>query len=323
MVSRPFATPQAITYDPRPKVVSAMSAFTLVQRPELQSSLLQVLRRPSELRANVESIRLASYNVHNLFGKKSKTPSAPAQFRALAEVILDIAPDVIGFAEVESEQVIRSLFSEYVNPELDKRDKYDGFVCLAGNDRRGINVALVTRLSVRGSMTFHDREFDSADGEKSVKFSRDLLGVEIQITPDKRHSYLHFVAHLKSKMFGAPSEIKRGLEAEEIVDILTAGTFGAPPFITQDLVLTGDMNDDPGTRVIDILGAHEQLTDVLAGVEPNYTYPTHTKYAKTRLDYVFASPSMAKRLSAPTIHRSDAADRASDHYPISAVMRVG
>ncbi len=306
-----------------------MSTFTMVERPELQESLLQVLRRPHELR-DVGSIVIASYNAYNLFDEKSETPTPREQMKALAEVILTLNPDVIAFAEVQNEGVIRSLFRRYVNPELEPRDKYDGFVCLAGNDRRGINVALVTRLSVRGTLTFHDREFDASDSKTPVKFSRDLLGVKIQITPNPAHSYLHFAAHLKSKIFGERAEIKRGMEASEIVNILTEATFAPTPFIGQDVIVTGDMNDDPDTRVINLF-KDGQLTDTLASVQPNHTYPTkihaetpgHRKYPDTRLDYLFASPSMAARLSELTIHRTAAADRASDHYPISAVMRVG
>jgi endonuclease/exonuclease/phosphatase family metal-dependent hydrolase len=307
-----------------------MSTFTMVERPELQESLLEVLRRPHELR-DVGSIVIASYNAYNLFDDESDRPTPRAQMKALAEVILDLNPDVIAFAEVQNERVIRTLFRSFVNPELDPRDKYDGFVCLAGNDRRGINVALVTRLSVRGTMTFHDREFDRSDGRTPVKFSRDLLGVKIQITPNPAHSYLHFAAHLKSKIFGERAEKKRGMEASEIVNILTEATFAPTPFISQDVIVTGDMNDDPDTRVIDLLKADGRLSDTLADVDPNYTYPTrinadkpgHRSYPPTRLDYLFASPTMAPRLSELTIHRTDAANRASDHYPISAVMRVG
>jgi len=305
-----------------------MTTLTLVERPELKESLLQTLRRPSQLRA-VPEIRIASYNAYNLFDKESERAASAAQMRALGSVILGIRPHVIAFAEVENEQVIRRLFSTYVNSELDDDDKYDGFVCLAGNDKRGINVALVTKLSIRGVMTFHDREFDSSPDTQSVKFSRDLLGVDIQITDKSEDRYIHFAAHLKSKIGGQAAAEKRGMEATEIAGIFTEGAFGRTPFIDQPMLLTGDMNDDPDSAVIETLSA-SGLADMFAGEANANSYPTRIhegkkkkhKYPPTRLDYLFASPSMASRLSNLKVHRKGAADKASDHYPISATLRV-
>jgi endonuclease/exonuclease/phosphatase family metal-dependent hydrolase len=140
-------------------------------------------------------------------------------------------------------------------------------------------------------------------------------------TPTYR--FMFFVAHLKSKLGGEESEYKRGLEAEEIRTIFEKPVFGGQSFIKQDIVLAGDMNDDPDTRTIKILRgrAPAALTDVLAEVEPNYTYPTHNRYPKTRLDYIFASPSI--KIEDVKIHRDNpAAAEASDHYPVSAAVKV-
>ncbi len=297
-----------------------------LMRDQLEvTPLTDVLARPQDL-LEVESFRIAAYNMRNLFGSApdvhAARPGPPAsgeQLKALAQVIRELDADVLALEEVQNEKVLKELFQKRVNPKLEKSLRYTSFVCVPSRDPRGINVAIVTRFAINGNLTFHDREFGS--GDKAVRFSRDLLGAEIYATPTYR--YLHFVTHLKSKMGGESSAKKRLEEAKEIRVLLEKPQFGGNPFIAQDMVLCGDMNDDPGTSPIETLkgtGAME-LSDVLAGLDPSWTYPTHTKYAKTRLDYILASQSLL--LEAPTVHRDiKAAKTASDHYPVSATIRV-
>ena len=300
--------------------------FQLLQNQAQVEELGEVLARPEEL-IEVPSFRIASYNLHNLFGEApdvhSSRPSPPAseeQLSALAKMIKDLDADAIAFQEVQNERVLSDLFRKKINPKLEKESRFTSFICNPSHDPRGINVALATRLAVNGTMSFKEREFGSLEA-KAKKFSRDLLGVDMYATPTYR--FIFFVAHLKSKMGGEDSEFKRSLEASEIRDILEKPTFGGHPFIKQDIVVAGDMNDDPDTRTIEILRGKEPalLRDMLADVDPNYTYPTHTRYKKTRLDYIFASGSI--RLTDLRIHRENAAAaEASDHYPVSATVQV-
>lgn len=300
--------------------------FEVIYNQAYVENLGEVLARPEEL-TEVPSFRIASYNVHNLFGDRpdvhSGQPSPPAsaeQLKALAKMIVDLDADAIAFQEVQNQRVLSDLIRKKVNPKLEKEARFTTFICIPSHDPRGINVALATRLAVNGTMSFKDREFGPLE-EKAKKFSRDLLGVDIYATPSYR--FLFFVGHLKSKLGGEESEYKRSLEAGEIRAIIEKPTFGARPFIQQDMVLAGDMNDDPDTGTIEILRGADPalLSDVLAAVEPNYTYPTHTRYPKTRLDYMFASPSI--KISGAEIHRENAAaGEASDHYPVSATITV-
>jgi endonuclease/exonuclease/phosphatase family metal-dependent hydrolase len=302
------------------------SKFVLTAHHTPTKVLTKVLRTPRQLR-ETDRITIAQYNVYNLFGNYAKNPKPDDQMEALGKVIVGLSPDVIAFAEVQNEWILRRLFQDWVNPQLTEADKYDAFVCIPANDRRGINVALVTRLSVRGAMTFHDREIDTG-GEDPIRFSRDLLGVKIQATPDPNDTYIHFASHLKSQIGGAAAAEKRGLEATEIVNIFTEPTFGDRPFIDQGCTLGGDMNEQPDKAAVDML-RQGGLTDAFAAVEPNYTYPTainqgalQRRYPEQRLDYIFTTPSMTQRLSEPIIYREEATDEASDHYPLTAVLRL-
>lgn len=285
-------------------------------------NLTEVLARPEEL-PEVETFRVASYNAWNLFGEApdvhSGRPGPPApdeQLDALARMILQVDADAIAFQEVQNEKVLAALFRERVNRKIDDdRYRFNCFVCIPARDPRGINVALATRLAVRGAMTFHDREFGSVE-EAATRFSRDLLGVELYATA--RYRFLMFVAHLKSKIGGEGAAGKRRLEAAEIRSILEEPQFGGNPYIEQDMVLCGDMNDDPDSAVVQILtGGARPLTDVLG---PFKSYPTHQRYRKTRLDYILGSPTI--RLEQARVHTEDPAAEASDHYPVSVTVRV-
>jgi endonuclease/exonuclease/phosphatase family metal-dependent hydrolase len=296
--------------------------------------LTEVLVRRGEL-PDVQTFRIAAYNVYNLFGAdpdvhsgRPNPPTPEDQLDALGEMIRNLDADAIAFEEVQNEKALANLLRTKVNPRIrDSAYRFSSFVCVPSRDPRGINVALATRLAVSGSLTFHDREFGDLD-ERAVRFSRDLLGVDLYATPTYR--FLFFVAHLKSKMGGAPSQTKREIETTEIRTIIEKPQFGAgQPYIEQDMVVCGDMNEDPGQEPIEILKGKAgaiPLRDVLADGGP--TYPTHTRYRKTRLDYIFASPSIA--IEDAKVHRDDVdsnvnlevARKASDHFPISATVRV-
>jgi endonuclease/exonuclease/phosphatase family metal-dependent hydrolase len=298
------------------------SLFRLEQDLVQVQQLRDVLRRPAELPRRAE-ITVASYNVYNLFGESAERPKPEEQLDALGEMILKLDADMISFAEVENVEALKSLFRSRVNKELEGDDKYDTFICVPANDPRGINVAMATRLSVRGKMSFSDREFGPME-ERATRFSRDLLGVKIQATPDADASFLYFAGHLKSKIGGESAESKRRMEASEVISILTEPTFGDQPFMGQRLLFAGDMNDDPDSAVIDVL-KDGGLDDLFAAVTPNDTYPTNLpkrRYPSTRLDYLFASAAMKPRVSRLQIRRDEPADAASDHYPISAAVRV-
>jgi endonuclease/exonuclease/phosphatase family metal-dependent hydrolase len=240
-------------------------------------------------------------------------------------MILALDADAIAFSEVQNEKVLKQLFRDHVNPGLKRQgeDTFDTFVCVPARDPRGINVALATRLAVRGTVTFHDYEFGTEP--RATRFSRDLLGVEVFVTPG--YAFLFFVAHLKSKLGGDSATRKREIEALEIRELFEQPVLGGTPYIEQDLILAGDMNDDPDTRVVQVLRGGDggpPLADVLEDLDPNHTFPTHSRYKKTRLDYLFASPTIAGRIAHESrrIHRDDPARIASDHFPASVTIRV-
>lgn len=283
--------------------------------------LTDTLVKPGDLLERA-SFRVASYNLHNLFGKDNpkNKPASPGQLRALVEVIAELDADVLALQEVGDRGPLIDILRR-VNRRL-KRDEGYTIALTPSHDPRGINVAVATRFSERGRFTFQDREFGGDD--ETLKFSRDLLGVQIAATPT--YTFLLFVTHLKSKLARSEAEgrratRKRGLEAAEIRAILEDRQLG---YIRQPLLLAGDMNDDPGTDPIKTLCGQgpKALKDVLAAAHPaDYTYPTHRKRKRTRLDYILASSKI--KVVDYKIHRDNPqAVAASDHYPVSVTVKV-
>jgi exonuclease III len=141
-----------------------------------------------------------------------------------------------------------------------------------------------------------------------------------------------FVAHLASRH--EEREHPRALEVEAILGVLRR--------CRALHLLAGDLNalrrgDSPGTPLPDVVPRGDALPDAPRDViepladagyvdcyralhdDPGYTYPADAPWL--RLDYVFASPELAPRLSAAGVVTSAAAARASDHLPVWADFR--
>ena len=74
------------------------------------------------------------------------------------------------------------------------------------------------------------------------------------------------------------------------------------------------------TDVTDLVG--QDLKDVMADAPaPSHFSPLradHDRRVMRRIDYIFASDDLAGRVRDAYVHRSETADRASDHYPVVA-----
>ena len=124
-----------------------------------------------------------------------------------------------------------------------------------GNDDRGIDVGLLSRLPVRRLRShIHDTK------GRSRIFSRDCLEVELTL-PGEQPLFL-LLNHFKSKGYGASdaSSARRKLQADTVERILTDHYD-----LSKDLVaVCGDFNDAPGSAPLLKLLNVPRLHDVLA-----------------------------------------------------------
>jgi len=283
----------------------------------------------------VNTMTVATYNVRNLFdgvqnpGKEAETAKPKKELEALARGIKNLNADVIAFVEVESKETLKNFF-------LDKYLPGNGYevVLLEGNDGRGIDVAVATKFPVINVKSHKDLTFNVPELNKTMKFSRDLIQVEMKAG---NYPFTMFVGHLKSKHGTAlESDSMRKAEANQIKDILTKYQAANPK---ANFLLCGDFNDIPASAPLKPLlepSAGLQLTDIILKDmgTADYVYTYHPKQYRSRIDYILVSPGMMNEYVSKsvqimkTIEPAENDDikftyfTASDHLPSIAKFNI-
>lgn len=260
-------------------------------------------------------VSLACYNVENLFDKfddpyhrdETTDPKPESQLEALAKSIRSIDADVLALEEVENRGVLETFFKTRL------RDMgYEEIVCYEGNDDRGIDVALVSRLPI-GPVTSHRHVRFSDDAGGWMTFRRDLI--QVRIAPPGFESFDVFVVHLKC--CGGPEDVRvRTAEAKEIRTILDSVFKSASD---SRFVICGDFNDKWGSPALKAIvgGGSTGLRDFVKELPDGamtYNRPPHLSV----IDFILASPALAERY-VPRSYRvlgGEERKSASDHFPV-------
>ena len=227
------------------------------------------------------AIKIGTFNLNNLFsrfnfqGKVTESPSVtdggitltfgrddidvrtfmgrlvkekdPDDTSAIAHRIRDVMDaDILAVQEVEHIEILKNFNREFLGR------LYPHVVLIEGNDRRLIDVGLMSKLPI-GPITSHQAaEHLEAPGERV--FGRDLLQVEI-LRPDGGTRLTAYVCHLKSHYVpfhqdpveGARrANRKRQREAETIARLIGSAERRGSKF-----VLLGDMNDPPDSEFLE------------------------------------------------------------------------
>lgn len=270
------------------------------------------------------AITIASYNVLNLFDAHDDPYSADsasdvkprAELEALARSIRKLNADVIGLQEVEN----RGILQRFVRVFL--RDMNYEVVAFEGNDNRGIDVALLSRLPV-GPVTSHRHvDFEDAQG-KPMRFRRDLL--QARIEPPGAPAFDVYVVHLKSKG-GVPeggADTRMG-EARAIAAVLHQRLAADPQ---ARFVICGDFNDtidsEPVTAIMGTNGRALRtfIDDLPEDGRVSYNQPPFL----SMIDFILASPAMADTYVAGSyqiITGGSPETTGSDHNPVVARFKL-
>jgi predicted extracellular nuclease len=209
-----------------------------------------------------------------------------------ARVIRAVDADICCLIETESRPILKAFCSDVLHSGNFKR--YPHLMCIDGNDDRGIDVAIVSRLPIR-TLRSH---VDDKEGKSEI-FSRDCLEVEL-LHPDGFTIWL-LINHFKSKGFGSQttSNKKRKLQSTRVNAILQSFD------LSKDLVVVaGDLNDTPDSDPLSPLLQTPNLFDVLAEKFPNpkdrWTY--HFK-KNQQIDYLLVSKPLRDGLQAAGVER--------------------
>jgi len=258
-----------------------------------------------------EPFRVVSWNVENFFDvyddpysrDQVTKPAYVSEGRQknVAAVLKELNADVVALQEVENRYLLQEFVDKYL-PEM----RYQ-VVLVEGNDTRGIDVALLSKIPIEEVATYQHRRFQSSAGE-IMGFRRDLLRVKLG-APYNGDIY---VVHLKSQFGDKVADVVREAEATEMVKIMAENGAGNPDYRA---MITGDFNEVPDMPTLDIF-RNSGLVDVMEGSE-KYSY--NKKPYLTRIDYGLMTPERQKDLGRAEIldELGDHNLRAcSDHFPL-------
>lgn len=218
-----------------------------------------------------------------------------------AEIVRQVDADVLVLVEVENRITLDEFDWNFLRP-LDAN--YSHNMLIDGNDKRGIDVCVLSRFPIRSVRSHIDdqAEDDNGDplfysnGEPVRIFSRDCPEYEIEL-PDGR-SLRVLPNHFKSKGYGstASNNARRAAQSEQVKLIVERLQANGEALI----VVAGDLNDTPDSAPLEAVVEESGLTDVLAHkpATDRWTYK-----GGGQIDYLLLSPSLAGVMTDSGVNR--------------------
>ncbi|MFQ5489297.1 MAG: endonuclease/exonuclease/phosphatase family protein [Phycisphaerae bacterium] len=267
---------------------------------------------------------IASFNILNLFDdvddayhSDEGTPPKPREeMERVAETLRRIDADVVALQEVETRGYLQR-FIDVLAPDLG----YEHVVLYEGNDRRGIDVAVLSRLPIGPVTSYRHLKFPGPNG-KAMSFRRDLI--QVRIEPPEAAAFYVFAIHLKSgRGDRAASTAIRQAEANQIRKIFD-GILAHDP--QAHFVLCGDYNDVADSEPVKTIVGQgpKALTSFTADLAPDTAISYNKEPYRSMIDFILASPAMAKRYVAKSynILQGSVSTIGSDHNPVSAKFNL-
>ncbi|RED45668.1 endonuclease/exonuclease/phosphatase family protein [Seonamhaeicola aphaedonensis] len=248
-----------------------------------------------------------------------RDPADEEAIENVARVMHAIDADIIALVEVENRPLLEDfhdkiLFKKFYNQNPDK--VYEHIYLIDGNDNRGIDVAVMSRMPVN-FLKSHINEKSEYFGKMVNTFSRDCLQVNIQI--NEANNLNLFINHFKSMGYSDPrdpqSEKRRRGQSERVKEIIQQYDLN-----NELIAVVGDLNSSPEkwsmkplTEFSDIYNVNLKLP---ASERGTYRY----KSAKSQLDYILVSNALKSKLENVQIERRGTYTRRGPNFP-SVVSR--
>ncbi|MDO9550533.1 MAG: endonuclease/exonuclease/phosphatase family protein [Methanoregula sp.] len=238
-----------------------------------------------------------------------KTVLKDASVSNIARVIADLDADIISMIEVEDRLTLKGfhddiLYKEFLKPA--GKERYPHIMSIQGNDGRGINVAVMSRVPINWIQSHvHERT------EKNTPvFSRDCLEVNFALTPDVP---IHlFVNHFKSMGYSSHDD-PLGNKRRLVQTTRVAQLLDEHDVKNEYIAVTGDFNAGatspslaPLLNKTGMYNVNEELPASERG-----TYRT----GKDQLDYIVVSRAFKEKLSSVHIERRGVYTARGSHYP--------
>jgi endonuclease/exonuclease/phosphatase family metal-dependent hydrolase len=251
------------------------------------------------------------------YEEKLTSSQYQAKLAGVAKALRELDGDVVLLQEVENMGILDDLVNH-----ADLKDMgYETRHLLPGNDPRGINIGLLSRVPVDDYISHKKDEFTRIDDPAYVyKFARDA--VEIRMTY-RGHKVgivgVHFKARINDE--DPNRRVAEAQQARAIADGLMASDPSMYVFVV------GDFNDTPGTDTYTAV-RNGPTSDSPIFEHAMASVPSADRYSyvygseKQLIDHMLASPNAGVRLdtdSAVILHNATAA---SDHHPMAATYTV-
>lgn len=309
---------EVTTYQGKPQIEVAKPDQVTVLEEELP------IPPPVEHKARAfdGTVTIGTFNILDLFDEHDcpyhtdeGTPAKPKeQLEKIAERIRAADADVLALEEVESRFYLQQFVAAML-PDMG----YQHVVCFEGNDKRGIDVAILSRFPV-GPVTSHMYERFSDGSGSETWFHRDLL--QVRIDPPDAPSFQAFVVHFKSKRGGGDTEKTRLAECRQARKILDQE-------LTKDkdalFVICGDFNDTFESSPLKAIRGTgpTALVDFMRDFAKDAVTYNNNPHRST-IDYILASPGMGGRYVDKSYRVIDGTIETggSDHNPVIAKFKL-
>lgn len=313
----------------RPKIFSARknrSNLLLKKVAELSDELkkkvfnqaaIKTLKKELSGYATVNDIRgkhKSAKGVDDWLGWVKLTRKKPDDIavKNIARVLADLDAHIICLVEIENRPLLQQfhndiLYKTFLKPK--KRSGYKYVRLIDGNDRRGIDVAVMSKLPINW-LKSHIHETTKYNGKETNLYSRDCLEVDIQVTTAKPLRLL--VNHFKSMGYSPsndPQSNRRRKGQAKAVAKLASSLNLKKDYV----VVAGDLNSDPASDSLKPLLSKTGLYNSNLELPQNErgTYRT----GKKQLDYLIVSDALKKKLTGVRIERQGIYSKKKPHYP--------
>lgn len=273
-----------------------------------------------------KALSIANWNVHDFFDTVndstqdsvlSATDYTKKQ-KGIGAVLKDLNADVVMLAEVEKQHILDDMNKNVLG------NMYANRTLLEGNDPRGINVAVMSKIPPDAVTSHKDDTFTKAGTNGPVyHYSRDCL--EVRFTFNDRKIVLLGV-HYKSK---EPTDDpdKRLAEAQHTRALADGITQADPSTV---VIILGDYNDTPGSPPLAaVVGVAPALyADAADAVTASLRHTYNYNGTLELIDHQLGNDLAAKLLDPTKVlikHGAgvdDGTAYASDHAPIFAVYGI-
>lgn len=270
-------------------------------------------------------VTIVDWNTHNFFDTLNDNPNGDVLTKAqytkkrqtIGAELSKLDGDIVILCEVENKNILVDL------NKAELGGAYTSIELIAGNDTRGIDIGLLSKIKPDAVISHKDEFFQSSETKASYQYSRDCL--ELHFTINGRKLVVLGV-HFKAKE-PVDSPDKRLAEAEHTRAIADAITKKDP---TTAVLILGDMNDTPGTPPLKaVVGKAPALyKDSVDAAPAGEGYSFVYQGTKELIDHQMANPVMAGLLDPASVLLAhgpgidDKSAAASDHAPIRATYLI-